>query len=175
MSLAIIILAAGKGTRMKSDLAKVLHPLCGKPLIAWALDTVAPLAPDRTIVVVGHQAEAVESTVNERFANIEFALQSEMLGTGDAARRAVPMLEGFVGDVIVTYGDVPLLETETLRRLMQTRRDNESAASMLVAQVDDPGAYGRVLCDEENRVLQIVEAKDATPEILAVANVNAGT
>jgi UDP-N-acetylglucosamine diphosphorylase/glucosamine-1-phosphate N-acetyltransferase len=175
MSLAIIILAAGKGTRMKSDLAKVLHPLCGKPLVAWALDTVAPLAPDRTIVVIGHQAEAVEAAVRERFANIEFVLQSEMNGTGDAVRRAVPALEGFEGDVIVTCGDVPLLQTETLRRLIQTRRENKSAAAMLVAQLDNPASYGRVLCDDDNRVLQIVEAKDATPEILAVRNVNAGT
>lgn len=175
MSLSIIILAAGKGTRMKSDLAKVLHPLGGKPLIAWALDAVAPLSPDRTVVIVGHQAEAVEKAVNERFANIEFALQSEMNGTGDAVKRAVPLLEKFEGDVIVTCGDVPLLQTETLCRLIQTRRENNSAASMLVAQVDEPGSYGRVLCDEENRVLQIVEAKDASPEILAVRNVNAGT
>ena len=175
MSLAIIILAAGKGTRMKSDLAKVLHPLGGKPLIAWALEAVAPLYPDRTVVIVGHQAEVVESAVNERFANIEFALQSEMRGTGDAVKRAVPQLEGFEGDVIVTCGDVPLLKTETLRRLIQTRRENGGAASMLVAQIDEPGSYGRVLCDEENRVLQIVEAKDASPEILTVRNVNAGT
>ena len=175
MSLSIIILAAGKGTRMKSDLAKVLHPLCGKSLVEWALDTVAPLHPDRTVVIVGHQAEAVQNAVNQRFANIEFALQSEMLGTGDAVKRAVPLLEGFEGDVIVTCGDVPLLKTETLRRLIQTRRENNSAAAMLVAQVDEPGSYGRVLCDDENRVLQIVEAKDATPEILAVRNVNAGT
>ena len=175
MSLAIVILAAGKGTRMKSELAKVLHTLCDKPLVAWALETVLVLEPDRTLVVVGHQAEAVEATVNASFANIEFVLQSEMLGTGDAVRRAAPALQNFVGDVIVTCGDVPLLTTETLRRLIQTRRDNGSAASMLVAQIPDPGSYGRVLCDDDNRVLQIVEAKDASPEILAVRNVNAGT
>lgn len=175
MPLSIIILAAGKGTRMKSELAKVLHTLGGKPLIAWALGAVAPLHPDRTVVIVGHQSEAVQNVVNERFANIEFALQSEMRGTGDAVKRAVPQLQGFEGDVIVTCGDVPLIQTETLRRLIETRRENNSAASMLVAQVDEPGSYGRVLCDEENRVLQIVEAKDASPEILAVRNVNAGT
>jgi UDP-N-acetylglucosamine diphosphorylase/glucosamine-1-phosphate N-acetyltransferase len=175
MSLAIIILAAGKGTRMKSDLAKVLHPLVGKPLISWALDAVAPLQPDRTVIIVGHQAEAVQSVVLENFVNTEFALQSEMLGTGDAVKRAVPLLGGFDGDVIVTCGDVPLLQTETLRRLIQTRRENSSAASMLVAQVDEPGSYGRVVCDDENRVLQIVEAKDASPEVLGIRNVNAGT
>jgi UDP-N-acetylglucosamine pyrophosphorylase len=175
MSLAIIILAAGKGTRMKSDLAKVLHPLGGKPLISWALDAVAPLQPDRTVVIVGHQAEEVEKTVRASFTNIEFALQNEMLGTGDAVKRAVPLLQNFEGDVIVTCGDVPLLKTETLQRLIQTRRENNSAASMLVAQVDEPGSYGRVVCDDENRVLQIVEAKDASPEVLAIRNVNAGT
>lgn len=175
MSLAIVILAAGKGTRMKSELAKVLHPLCDKPLIAWALDTVLALQPDRTFVVVGHQADDVKATVNATFPNIEFVLQSELLGTGDAVRRVAPSLQDFEGDVIVTCGDVPLLATETLRRLIQTRRDNNSAASMLVAQIGDPASYGRVLCDDENRVLQIVEAKDASPEILAVRNVNAGT
>jgi UDP-N-acetylglucosamine diphosphorylase/glucosamine-1-phosphate N-acetyltransferase len=175
MSLAIIILAAGKGTRMKSDLAKVLHPLCGKPLVAWVLEATLPLQPDRTLLIVGHQADKVEAEVNERFPNIEFVLQTEMLGTGDAVRRAVPVLENFEGDVVVTCGDVPLLTTETLRRLIQTRRENNSAASMLVAQIDNPASYGRVICDDNNRVLQIVEAKDASPEILAVRNVNAGT
>ena len=140
MSLAIVILAAGKGTRMKSELAKVLHTLCDKPLVAWALETVLALQPDRTLVVVGHQAEAVEAAVNASFPNIEFVLQSEMLGTGDAVRRAAPALQNFEGDVIVTCGDVPLLTTETLRRLIQTRRDNDSAASMLVAQIPDLSA-----------------------------------
>lgn len=174
-SLAIIILAAGKGTRMESDLAKVLHPLCGRPLVAWVLETVAPLQAERTVVVVGHQAEAVEAAVNQRFNGISFARQTEMLGTGHAVQQAQQALEGFVGDIIITCGDAPLIETSTLQRMVEQRRATGAVGVMMVAELDDPGSYGRVLCDEEGSVSQIVEKKDATPEQLAVRTVNAGT
>lgn len=175
MQLAVIILAAGKGTRMQSDLAKVLHPLCGKPLIAWAIEAVAPLAPQRTVVVVGHQAAAVREAVEQRFSGIEFVTQHEMNGTGHAVQQAAPLLENFDGHVIVTCGDVPLLTTETLRELVQRREQSGAAASMLVARLDEPGSYGRVLCTPEGRVTKIVEAKDASPAEIAVPTVNAGT
>ena len=175
MNLAIIILAAGKGTRMESDLAKVLHPLCGKPLVAWVLEATHALQPQRTIVVVGHQAEAVEAAVRENSPEAEFVLQTEMLGTGHAVQQAEAVLRDFEGDIIVTCGDVPLITADTLRRLAASRQEHNAAASMLVAQIEEPGSYGRVLCEADGRVTQIVEAKDATPEILAVQNVNAGT
>ncbi|MDQ3815085.1 MAG: NTP transferase domain-containing protein, partial [Armatimonadota bacterium] len=175
MNLAIIILAAGKGTRMKSDLAKVLHPLCGKPLIAWVLEATQALEPQRTVVVVGHQAAAAEAAVRERFDGIEFVTQPAMLGTGHAVQQAEELLKDFDGDILVTCGDVPLITTETLRRLADKRHEHDAAASMLVATIENPGSYGRVLCEPDGRVTQIVEAKDATPEIIAVKNVNAGT
>src|SRR6185503_13356213 len=101
----IVILAAGKGTRMESDLAKVLHPLCGKPLVAWVLEATSALRPDRTVVVVGHQAGAVATAVVERFDDIEFVTQPEMLGTGHAVQQAEPLLRSYDGDIIVTCGD----------------------------------------------------------------------
>jgi UDP-N-acetylglucosamine diphosphorylase/glucosamine-1-phosphate N-acetyltransferase len=175
MNLAIIVLAAGKGTRMESDLAKVLHPLCGKPLVHWVLDAVAPLEPQQTVVVVGHQSEKVEAAVRERFPNSEFALQSPMLGTGHAVQCAQGQLPDTAGDVIILCGDAPLIQSSTLQQLVQMRRSNNSLATMMVAQAADAGSYGRVLVDADNRVSRIVEAKDATPEELAVKTVNAGT
>lgn len=175
MNLTIVVLAAGKGTRMESDLAKVLHPLCGKPLVHWVLEAVAPLQAQKTVVVVGHQADQVEATVRERFPNCEFALQSPMLGTGHAVQCAQKHIADNSGDVIVLCGDAPLVQTETLQQLVQRRRDNNSLATMMVAQAEDPGSYGRVLINEGNRVQRIVEAKDASPEELAVKSVNAGS
>jgi UDP-N-acetylglucosamine diphosphorylase/glucosamine-1-phosphate N-acetyltransferase len=175
MELAVIILAAGKGTRMQSDLAKVLHPLCGKPLIAWAIEAVQPLAPARIVVVVGHQAESVQAAVAARFDGIKFATQHEMKGTGHAVQQAAPLLRDFDGHILVTCGDVPLLSTSTLRALLRRCEENAAAAALLVARLDEPGSYGRVLCAPDGSVTQIVEAKDASPDQLAVQTVNAGT
>jgi len=175
MSLAIVILAAGKGTRMQSDLAKVLHPLGHKPLIAWVIEAAQQLSPDRIVVIVGHQADAVREAVNARFQGVEFALQSEMRGTGHAVQQVEPLLKEFAGDIIVTCGDVPLLRGETMRDLLQSRRGAKAAASMLIGVVDEPGSYGRVLCDDDGTVHQIIEAKDAAPEVLALKTVNSGT
>jgi bifunctional N-acetylglucosamine-1-phosphate-uridyltransferase/glucosamine-1-phosphate-acetyltransferase GlmU-like protein len=180
MNLAIVVLAAGKGTRMDSDLAKVLHPLCGKPLVHWVLEAVAALQPQQTVVVVGHQAEVVEAAVRDKFPKCAFAVRKPMLGTGHArAVRAKPTpdtgLSNSGGDIIVLCGDAPLVQSSTLHQLVQMRRDNNSAATMMVAQAADPGSYGRVLVDDQNRVSRIVEAKDASPEELAVKTVNAGT
>ena len=178
MNLAIIVLAAGKGTRMESDLAKVLHSLCGKPLIAWVLDTIRTLEPQRTVVVVGHQAEKVEAAVRERFvdsSNIEFVTQSRQLGTGHAVQQTQELLHDFNGDIIVMGGDSPLIEAATLRHLVEKRRRDGAAASMLIAQVQDPGNYGRVLLEADGSVQRIVEAKDADAEVRACKNINAGT
>ena len=175
MNLAIVILAAGKGTRMQSDLAKVLHPLANKPLIHWVLDAAQQAHPQRVVAIVGHQAERVESIVREQFPDVEFALQSEMNGTGHAVQQAEPLLHDFEGDILITCGDVPLLRGETMQQLVEERRKNDAAASMLIGVVDEPGSYGRVLCDDDGRVHEIIEAKDASPEVLALNRVNAGT
>ncbi|HVF85454.1 MAG TPA: NTP transferase domain-containing protein, partial [Abditibacteriaceae bacterium] len=152
MSLALIILAAGKGTRMESDLAKVLHPLCDKPLLLWALESASQLQPERVVVVVGHQAQAVQDETLRSFPRVEFAQQHQMLGTGHAVQQCEAALKDFQGDIVVTCGDVPLLKSSTLSQLIQRRHETHSAASLLVAQVDEPGSYGRVLKNEDGIV-----------------------
>jgi len=175
MALAVVILAAGKGTRMQSDLAKVLHPLCGKPLVVWAIEAAQTVAPERIVVIVGHQAQSVQDEVSSRFPGTEFARQEEMLGTGHAVQQAAPLLQDFQGDVIVTCGDVPLLTGETLQKLVTAKHESGASASMLIGVLDEPGSYGRVLCDEDGTVHEIVEAKDASPEQLEKRTVNSGT
>jgi len=178
MNLAVIILAAGKGTRMESDLAKVLHPLGGKPLVSWVLETALSLDPERIVVIVGHQAEDVESAIRDGFSDfkgIEFARQTEMNGTGHAVQQAQEILGDFDGDIVVLCGDAPLIKSNTLGALVQKRGRNNSAAALCVAELESAGAYGRVLLSPEGQVREIVEAKDATAAQLAVHSVNAGT
>ncbi len=175
MNLAILVLAAGKGTRMESDLPKVLHVLRGKPLLAHVLTACQKLQPNRLIAIVGHGAELVESTISPDFPDLEFVLQAETKGTGHAVMQAEAALQNFSGDILVTCGDAPLLTSETLFDLVEKRRQNNAAAAMLVGRLDLPGSYGRVVMEEGGGVHEIVEAKDATPEILALQTVNAGT
>lgn len=175
MNLAILVLAAGKGTRMESDLPKVLHKLRNKPLVGWVLDSCRQLNPDRLLTIVGHRAELVQEEVAPAYPEVEFVLQTAMKGTGHAVMQAQDAMAGFVGDIVVTCGDAPLLTAATLQNLVAKRRSTGAAAAMLIGQLKAPGAYGRVLCDPEGLVSQIIEAKDATPEILALNTVNAGT
>ena len=175
MPLAILVLAAGKGTRMESDLPKVLHPLLGKPLLAHVLDAALQLSPDRLICIVGHRADLVEAQIKPDYPDAEFVNQGEMLGTGHAVGQAQKALEGFEGDIIVTCGDAPLLTGATLDDLRKKRARHDAAAAMLVGRLDNPGSYGRVVMDENGEVSEIVEAKDASAEILALPTVNAGT
>lgn len=175
MSVAVVVLAAGKGTRMESDLAKVLHPLQGHPLVHWVLEAVSPLQPSQVVVIVGHQAERVEKEVSAAYPNTSFAVQPEMLGTGHAVMQAEAQLRDFTGDIVVICGDTPLIESATLQKLVALRQQNNSGAAMLVCELDEPGAYGRAVLGEDGSVTRIVEAKDATTEELAVRTVNAGT
>lgn len=175
MNLAILVLAAGKGTRMESDLPKVLHRLRGQSLLAHVLTACRALQPQRLIAIVGHQAELVKSEIAPAFPAVEFVLQSEMNGTGHAVMQAETALQGFEGDIIVTCGDAPLLTSATLSDLVRKRRESDAAAAMLVGRLDAPGSYGRVVMSEGGWVEQIIEAKDATPETLRLETVNAGT
>ncbi len=175
MNLAILVLAAGKGTRMESDLPKVLHILRGQSLLAHVLTASQKLHPDRLIAVVGHKSELVESEIKPEFPTVEFVLQSETKGTGHAVMQAQNALQGFEGDIIVTCGDAPLLTSETLFDLVEKRRQNGAAAAMLVGRLDHPASYGRVVMEEGGLVSEIIEAKDASAEILALPTVNAGT
>src|SRR5688572_6069699 len=168
MALQIVILAAGQGKRMRSGLPKVLHPLAGRPLLAHVLDTARTLKARRIVVVHGHGAEAVRAAFPD--AGIAWALQSEQLGTGHAVQQAMPHLEAG-GDVLVLYGDVPLVREATLRRLLEAAREG---LAVLTVELDDPAGYGRVLRDQAGRVARIVEHKDAAPSERAVREVNAG-
>ena len=166
-----VILAAGKGTRMKSDLPKVLHELAGRPLLDHVMDTSAAAGIDRMVVVVGHKAELVEETCGR--PGIEFVLQEPQLGTGHAVQMAVPALRKG-GYCVVLAGDVPLLRTETLKRLVDGTVNSGASAVVLTCVVADAGAYGRIIKDEQGHVQKIVEAVDASPEELAVGEYNTG-
>ena len=170
--LAVVVLAAGKGTRMRSPLAKVLHPLAGCPLIAHVLAAVQPVTPRCLLVVVGHQADAVRR-VCERFGAC-CVVQEPQLGTGHAVAQAEPVLADFDGDVLVLCGDVPLLRTATLRRLLDAHRRHQATLTMLTAHLDDPSGYGRILRNDRGRVVGIVEERDATPNQKVMGEINGG-
>ena len=170
--LAAVILAAGKSTRMKSNLAKVLHPIMGKPMLSYPLDTLQQLGLTRIVVVVGHQAEAVR----ERFSHypVEFVIQEPQLGTGHAVQVAAAVLDGSQSTVVVLCGDVPLLQADTIRKLYQHHQASGAAATVLTVELPDPGSYGRIVKDAQGHVLKIVEARDATPEELSIREINTG-
>lgn len=171
--IAAIILAAGKGTRMQSDTHKVLHPIAGRPMLLHLIDSVTGLAPARTIVVVGAGREQVEAAVHPLGA--ETVAQTEQLGTGHAVRMAEAALAGFDGDVLILYGDVPLVSHATMRRMLdRLHAEDAPAAVVLGFRPVDPAAYGRVIADGEGRIAKMVEFKDASAEERAVTLCNSG-
>jgi len=165
-----VILAAGKGTRMKSDLPKVLHELAGRPLLDHVLDTVAAAGIGRTVVVVGHRADQVQETCAR--PGLEFIIQEPQLGTGHAVQVAEHLLEADF--CVVLAGDVPLLRVSTLERLVATAETGGAAAVVLTCIVPDAGAYGRIVKDGAGHVVRIVEAKDASEDELALGEYNSG-
>ncbi|HET8727854.1 MAG TPA: bifunctional UDP-N-acetylglucosamine diphosphorylase/glucosamine-1-phosphate N-acetyltransferase GlmU [Alphaproteobacteria bacterium] len=169
--LACLVLAAGKGTRMKSKLPKVLHPVAGRPMVRHVLDAVAPLDPDRIAVVVGPGMEAVAAAV----APHPTVVQERQLGTGDAVRAARPILDGFDGDVLVVYGDTPLVTTETLAALVAARRAAADPALVVLGmRPDDPAEYGRLVLDGTGGLERIVEFSEADPTERAISLCNGG-
>jgi UDP-N-acetylglucosamine diphosphorylase/glucosamine-1-phosphate N-acetyltransferase len=170
--LAVIVLAAGKGTRMNSDLPKVLHKLSGTPLIHHVLDAAEQLGPDRTVVIVGHRrAEVVDSLTGRK---TEFAVQDPQLGTGHAVQQAIPVLDGFAGEVIVLSGDVPLLRAKTLKLLLSNHRIAKATATVLSTVAPDPHAYGRIVRDSEGVFVNIVEEREATEQEKQIREINSG-
>lgn len=156
---AVAILAAGKGTRMKSTLPKVLHQLGGRSLVERVLDSCQGLAPERKLVIIGYQGEAVKAQFQSQ-PEVEFVEQREQLGTGHAIQQLLPYLKDFTGDLLVLNGDAPLLRAETLEKLLATHQANGSMATLLTANLPNPKGYGRVFCDGHNLVTQIVEDRD---------------
>ncbi|KQN25797.1 bifunctional N-acetylglucosamine-1-phosphate uridyltransferase/glucosamine-1-phosphate acetyltransferase [Sphingomonas sp. Leaf33] len=171
--LAAIVLAAGQGTRMKSDLHKVLHPIAGRPMLAHLLASVGELDAARTMVVVGARREQVEAAATPLGA--EIVEQREQLGTGHAVQQAEQALGGFAGDVLILYGDVPLVRADTMRAMIaRLHGDDAPAAVVLGFRPADPGAYGRVIADGDGRIARMVEFKDASAEERAVDLCNSG-
>src|SRR3982750_176078 len=168
----VVILAAGKGTRMKSADPKVLHRAGELPLIEHVLRAADGLKPSTTVVVVGHLAERVEDSLRKRLG-LRFALQDPQLGTGHALLQAEPHLAGASGTVVLLSGDVPLLRAETLQRLVRAHETSGAAATVLTARVSGPHEYGRIV-REGGRITAIVEHKDATPEQRAIDEINSG-
>lgn len=162
--LAVVILAAGKGTRMKSDLPKVMHPLAGRPMINWLLDTVETLEPEKIIVVVGPDMPQLEAAARPH----QTVVQNERNGTAGALKCALPALEGFEGNVLVLLGDTPLVTAETLRGLIRVH----TGLSVLAAEVVDPTGYGRIVHDHKG--VRIVEQKDASTKECEICKVNTG-
>ena len=173
--LACIILAAGKGTRMRSAHAKVLHPLLGRPLVSYPVNLARELGADPVVVVLGHQRELVESALTKEFGDgtIRTVEQTEQRGTGHAVRLAMPSLRRFAGIVVILYGDVPLLRRETVRALVGTAR-RYSCLALVTTSPPDPAGYGRILRDQRGHVIGVVEQKDASEEELAIGEINAG-
>lgn len=164
-----VVLAAGKGTRMKSNRAKVLHTLCGVPMVNYATSALKPLVPERLLVVVGHQAELVEEVLPE---DAEPVLQKEQLGTGDAVRVALEAIDAEEGILLVVNGDGPLISDRTLGELVERHRFAEGGATVLVAELPDPSGLGRV--SEDAGVVRIVEEREATEAEREIRLVNLG-
>src|SRR5580692_11111487 len=170
---AVVILAAGQGTRMKSRMAKVLHRAGGKPLVRQAIDTALEIAPpERVFVVVGYQADEVRTEVEA--AGVQSIHQAEQLGTGHAVMCGEEKLARLGGSLVVFVGDCPLIRPGTLRHLVETQRKSHAAATVITTDVDDPTGYGRIIRGADESVLEIVEHKAATPEQRAVREINSG-
>jgi len=174
-SVGAVVLAAGLGTRMKSGIAKVLHSLGGQPLLWYPLAALRRLDPERVVVVVGYQADAVRAVAEGvGLRGLKTVVQSEQRGTGHAVRCAAPALAGFTGDLLILYGDAPLVRTTTLQRLLEHHRASAADLTLLSMRLPDPYGYGRIVRDERGRVVRIVEERDASAEERAIDEVNPG-
>jgi bifunctional UDP-N-acetylglucosamine pyrophosphorylase / glucosamine-1-phosphate N-acetyltransferase len=169
--LVVLILAAGKGTRMKSDMPKVMHRVRGRTMLGHVLDTAARLGAARTVVVLGYKWDTVVPVVEGR---ADFVIQEPQLGTGHAVMCAAPKIESARGTLLILYGDVPLLRASTVRRLLDIHTAEGNAATILTAIVDDPEGYGRIVRGEGTRVDRIVEHKDASGDERAIKEINTG-
>ena len=166
------ILAAGKGTRMKSDKAKVLHEIAGKPLVNYVLDTTTAIDNQGVNLIIGHQADSVKEATKSY--NPTYVLQEEQLGTGHAVMMLEPILAEKDGDLIILCGDVPFTSKETLQDLINHHESQQAKATVLTVILEDAGSYGRIVRDSNGNLEKIVEAKDGTADILAIKEINSG-
>jgi UDP-N-acetylglucosamine diphosphorylase/glucosamine-1-phosphate N-acetyltransferase len=170
---AVVILAAGQGTRMKSNKAKVLHEIAGRPMILYVTEAAQKIAGKNVIVVIGHQAPEVREIISES-AQLHFAYQEEQLGTAHAVQCAVPHIPDGCDEVVILCGDVPLIRTETITGLVEDHLSAERDISLLAVELENPYGYGRVLIDENRQVFGIIEEADATAAQKQIKLINAG-
>lgn len=170
--LSLIILAAGKGTRMKSDKAKVLHEVFGSPMVHHVLLSTEPLQADQRVVIVGHQREAVEESLNH--LPVTTVVQEEQLGTGHAVLIAESSIPSATDTVMILCGDTPLIQPDSLQSLYDTHKANQATVTVLTTLLDNPTNYGRIISDSDDKVLGIVEEKDATDKQKQIKEINAG-
>lgn len=173
-TLAVVILAAGKGKRMNSDIAKVLQPINEKPMIHYVVDTAVSLAGKNVVVVVGTQADHVKRVVSEKHPGLGFALQENQLGTGHAASCAIPVLSGMIEQVLILCGDVPFIKATTLAKMVNTHIERGNAITVLGATVDNPTGYGRLIVNGDKQLQCIVEEADATVAEKQINLINTG-
>ena len=171
---AVIVLAAGEGTRMKSRIPKVLHPLCGRSMLGHALAAAGELDPRRLVVVAGHGRDQVSAEAVRYAPDVCVVVQDRLAGTGHAVRMVTEALGVLPGIVVVTYGDMPLLRAETLAALVREHAAAGNGVTVLTARVSDPFGYGRIVRDEDGALTEIVEEADATPEQRAISEINSG-
>ncbi len=170
-----IILAAGKGTRMKSDMPKVLHTIFDKTLVGYVIDAVNNTGlADENFVIVGHQAERVEEYINKNYDNAKCVLQSPQLGTGHAVSMALPYLKDFDGEVVILNGDLPLITSDTIKEFVEFHKNKKSDVTVMSANFDDPTNYGRIIRNSDGTLNAIVEEKDTNPEQKKVKEINVG-
>jgi len=172
-NIAVIILAAGLGTRMKSNKAKVLHEIQGRPMVSYVVETARQVAGDNVIVVVGNQAEKVRQVVSEN-GNLLFAYQEKQLGTAHAVLCAVPHIPGPCSEVVILCGDVPLIRPKTVSRLIEDHVKAQRDISLLAVELENPFGYGRILLDSNNQLRGIIEEADATSEQKHIKLINSG-
>ncbi|NOY70129.1 MAG: NTP transferase domain-containing protein [Deltaproteobacteria bacterium] len=172
-SVAIIILAAGQGTRMKSNKAKVLHLLSGRPMILYVVDTAVTVCSDNVIVVVGTQADCVKAVI-EKEHQVSYSFQSEQLGTGHAVMCALPEIGDSVTNAVILCGDVPLVRPETIVDLISRHENEKNHVTLLAARIPDPTGYGRLVLDQDGCVERIVEERDATSHEKGIDVINTG-
>ncbi len=172
-NLAIVILAAGKGTRMKSDKAKVLHKVAGKSMVVHVVDVAKKIANENVHVVIGHQAEKVREEITN-FFSVNFAIQKELLGTGDAVKAVIPNLPANTEDVLVLYGDTPLIQESTLTELLNGYFKTHAKVTVLATDLENPKGYGRIILDSDGCMESIREDADANNEEKKIRKVNSG-
>lgn len=172
-NIAVIILAAGKGTRMKSDKAKVLHEINGKPMVNYVAEAASKVADDGIVVVIGHQREDVKNAVF-RTVNARFAIQEEQKGTGHAVHCALPEIDSSVENIVILCGDVPLITPDTINNLIDKHKNENAAVTVLAVNVKNPKGYGRMITDESGSVLRIVEEADANENERSICLINSG-